>query len=54
MDDVEARGEGLRSSTLSAMARNLDMERTGQPSTVLVGWLIDKRKELKGSPNRAQ
>ena len=29
MDDVEARGEGLPSSTLRAIARNLDMARTG-------------------------
>lgn len=29
VDDVEARGEGLLSSTLRAIARNLDMAMTG-------------------------
>ena len=42
MDDVEARGEGLRSSTLSAMARNLDMERTGTTKQS-VGWVADRQ-----------
>ena len=46
MDDVEARGEGLPSSTLRAMARNLDMARTGRQSATNQGVtqrLIDKR-----------
>lgn len=37
MEDVEARGEGLSSSTLRAMARNLDMARTGRQSVTEQG-----------------
>jgi len=37
MEDVEARGEGLSSSTLRAMARNLDMTRTGRQSVTEQG-----------------
>ena len=56
MDDVEARGEGLLSSILRAIARNLDMARTGRPSSTeqgLVMRLINKRawiKRFKGIP----
>jgi hypothetical protein len=43
MDDVEARGEGLPSSTLRAIARNLDMSRTGTSefNRARVGWAVD-------------
>jgi hypothetical protein len=50
MEDVEARGEGLASSTLRAIARNLDMARTGRQSATkqgAAGRLIDKRAWIK-------
>ena len=45
MDDVEARGEGLLSSTLRAIARNLDMARTGtsEYNRARVGWAVDSQ-----------
>ena len=45
MDDVEARGEVLLSSTLRAMARNLDMARTGTSefNRARVGWAVDRQ-----------
>jgi hypothetical protein len=45
MDDEEARGEGLPSSTLRAMARNLDMARTGTSDSnrARVGWLVGRQ-----------
>lgn len=43
MDDVEARGEGLPSSTLRAIARNLDMARSGtsECNRARVSWTVD-------------
>jgi hypothetical protein len=45
MDDVEARGEGLPSSTLKAIARNLDMATTGTSefNRARVSWVVDRQ-----------
>jgi hypothetical protein len=51
MEDVEAKGEGLPSSTLRAMVRNLDMARAERQHATkqgaYSGHLIDKRVSLE-------